>query len=114
MDIDHWEAMKDGLRRKFEVEEEGDEELIMDTRDGEVLKGSANFLIFTTPIGRVKLSFEKKPMVLGKTEHFSHRAGEAPRTDYEFSDSEFSYKLKAYKWNDIDETWNPIDAENFR
>ena len=114
MDIDQWEAMKDGLRRKFEFEEEAEEELKMDTADGEVIKGSANFVVMSTPIGRVKLAFEKKPLVLDKHEHFSHRAGEAPRTEYKFSDTEFSYKLKAYKWNDIDETWNPIDADSFK
>jgi hypothetical protein len=113
MDIDKWEQLKEELKRKFEIEEEGQEELIMDTQDGEVLRGTANFLIMATPVGRVKLAFEKKPLVLDKRFISSHRAGQAARTEYEMSDSEFTYKLKAYKWNDIDETWSEIDAEHF-
>jgi hypothetical protein len=113
MDMDKWEQLKENLKRKFEIEEEGREELTMDTQEGEVLKGSADFLIMTTPMGRVKLAFEKKPLVLNKKFHFSHRAGQAARTEYEMSDSEFTYKLRAYKWNDIDETWDEIDAEHF-
>jgi hypothetical protein len=113
MDIDKWGELKESLKKKFEIEEEGQEELIMDTQDGEVLKGTADFLIMATPIGRVKLAFETKPLVLNKKFISSHRAGQAARTEYEMSDSEFTYKLKAYKWDDIDEVWNEINAEHF-
>lgn len=113
MDIDHWEIMKEGLRKKFEIVEEGSEELMIETSDGPVLKGVGDFIVMETPIGKVKLSFEKKPMVLNKTEHFSHRAGQAARVDYEFSDTEFTFKLRAYKWNDIDEEWKEINADSF-
>jgi hypothetical protein len=113
MDIDKWGELKESLKKKFEIEEEGREDLVVDTQDGEVLKGTADFLIMATPIGRVKLAFETKPLVLSKKFISSHRAGQAARTEYDMSDSEFTYKLKAYKWNDIDETWNEIDAEHF-
>ncbi|HYC80002.1 MAG TPA: hypothetical protein VEC17_03160 [Candidatus Binatia bacterium] len=113
MDINKWEQLKESLKQKFEIEDEGTEDLTMDTQDGEVVKGSANFVVMQTPVGKVKLSFEKKPLVLEKKEHFSHRAGQAARVEYVFSDKEFTYKLKAYKWNDIDEDWDEIDAENF-
>jgi RNAse (barnase) inhibitor barstar len=113
MDIDKWEQLKESLKQKFGIEEEGVEDLTMGTKDGEIVKGSSNFLIMQTPMGRVKLAFEKKPLVLNKKDVYSHRAGQDARTEYEFSDTEFTYKLKAYKWNDIDETWDGIDAENF-
>ncbi len=113
MDIDQWQQLKDKVTARFPAEEEGEEDLIMDTRAGEVKKGTAEFIVITTPVGRIKLSFQKKPMVLDKKEHFSHRAGEAPRTEYIFSDTEFTYKLHAYKWNERDEDWDEIDAEHF-
>jgi len=113
MDIDHWEVMKEGLRKKFEIEDEGKEDLTVQTADGEVPNGISDFLVMQTPVGRVKLAFEKKPLVLGKHEHFSHRAGQAARVEWEKSDTEFTFKLRAYKWNDIDETWDEIDAEHF-
>jgi hypothetical protein len=113
MDIDKWEQLKESLKQKFEIESEGTEDLTMETQDGKVVKGSADFLVMQTPMGKVKLAFEKKPVVLNKKTIFSHRAGQAARNEYEFSETEFSYKLKAYKWDDIDEEWDEIDADNF-
>jgi hypothetical protein len=113
MDLDRWMQLKESLRSRFTIEQEGIEDLTMDTQDGTVNTGTAEFLVMETPMGKIKLAFEKKPLVLDKKEHYSHRAGQAARTEYQFSDSEFTYKLKAYKWNDIEEEWDEIDAENF-
>jgi hypothetical protein len=113
MDIDKWEQLKDSLKKRFGIEDEGSEDLMMDTQDGPVKQGTANFLVMQTPIGKVKLSFQKKPLVLDKKFISSHREGQAARTEYQFSDTEFTFKLRAYKWNDIDDEWEEIDAENF-
>ncbi|HYE21986.1 MAG TPA: hypothetical protein VD998_00160 [Verrucomicrobiae bacterium] len=113
MDIDRWEQIKENIRGKFEVEEEGTEDLMMETKDGLIKSGTAEFLVVKTPMGRIKLTFEKRPVVLDKKFIYSHRAGQSARTEYEFSDKEFSYKLKAYQWDDIEEEWKEIDASNF-
>jgi hypothetical protein len=113
MDIDRWLQLKENLKGKFDIEEEGSEDVMMDTLDGPVKTGTVEFLVMETPMGRIKLACEKKPLVLDKKMHFSHRAGQAARTEYTFSESEFTYKMHAYKWNDIDETWDEIDAEKF-
>jgi hypothetical protein len=105
--------LKESLKSRFQVEDEGTEDLMMDTQDGPVKQGTAEFMVMETPMGRVKLAFEKKPLVLDKKFIYSHRAGQAARTEYVFSDKEFTYKLRAYKWNDLDETWDEIDAESF-
>ena len=113
MDIDRFEQIKENIKRKFKVEEEGTEDLMSETADGLVKQGTAEFLVVQTPLGRIKLTFEKRPVVVDKKFIYSHRAGQAARTEYEFSDSEFSYKLRAYKWDDIEEAWDEIDAANF-
>ncbi len=113
MDIDKWQQLKEDLTKRFGIEEEGKEDVMLETSDGSVKQGTRDYIIMQTPMGRVKLALEKRPMVLDKTVHFSHRAGQAARTDYEFSETEFTYKLHAYKWLDIDEEWDEIDAENF-
>lgn len=113
MDIDQWQVLKEKVTSKFPAEEEGVEDLIMDTKDGEVKQGTAEFVVITTPLGRVKLSFQKRPLVLDKKFIVSHRAGQDARTEYTFSDTEFTYKLRAYKWNEVDEDWDEIDAEHF-
>jgi hypothetical protein len=113
MDIDRWIQLKESLKGRFEIEEEGTEDLMMNTSDGPMKHGTVEFLVMQTPVGRVKLACEIKPLVLDKKYVSSHRAGQNARTEYEFSESEKTYKLKAYKWNDIDESWDEIDAEHF-
>lgn len=113
MDIDRWEQTKENIRSKFQVTEEGTEDLTMETQDGIVKQGTAEFLIVKTPMGQIKLVLEKRPVVLDKKFIYSHRAGQAARTEYEFSDTEFSYKLKAYKYDDDNEEWKEIDAGSF-
>ncbi len=113
MDIDHWLQHKENIRSKFKIEEEGTEDITMETQDGMVKQGTAEFIVAITPIGKIKLAFEKRPVVLDKKFIYSHRGGQAGRTEYEFSDKEFSFKLKAYKWDDTEDEWKEIDAANF-
>ncbi len=113
MDIDRWLQLKESLKGKFSIDEEGLEDLIMDTQDGPVKQGVSEFLVMQTPMGRMKLACEKRPKVLDKKFIYSHRAGQSARTEYQFSETEFTYKLKAYKWNDMEEEWEEIDAESF-
>ncbi|MBX4187669.1 MAG: hypothetical protein KW793_00850 [Candidatus Doudnabacteria bacterium] len=113
MDIDRWSQIKENIKKQFSVEEEGTEDLMMNTGEGPVKQGTTEFLIVQTPMGKIKLACDKKPMVLDKKFVYSHRAGQAARTEYEFSETEFSLKLRAYKWNDLEEIWDEIDAENF-
>lgn len=113
MDQDRWEQIKENIKRKFRILEEGTEDLVVRTNEGEVKSGKAEFLVTETPMGKVKLALEKRPVVLDKKFIYSHRAGQAARTEYEFSDTEFSYKLKAYLWSDDEDRWSEIDAGNF-
>jgi hypothetical protein len=113
MDNDKWEALKEELKRKFEVEDEHFEDLIMHSGDGDVVSGKTEVIIFETPMGKIKLARESKPVVLGKKEIYSHQQGKSARTEYTFSDTEFSHKIKAYKWDDYNDDWKEIDAEAF-
>ena len=113
MQDDKWEALKEELGRKFEVEEQGFEDLTVATGDGEVVSGKAEFIVFPSPMGKIKLVRESRPVVLGKKEFYSHQQGKGARVEYKFSDTEFSHKIKAYKWDDYNEDWKEIDAGSF-
>ena len=113
MDIDKWESLKEEISRKFKVIETKIEDLTAHTQDGDVKSGTADILILETPMGQVKLAFETRPLVLDKKFISSHRAGQAARTEYTFSDTEFTHKLVASKWDDDMEEWKEIDAGNF-
>jgi hypothetical protein len=113
MQLEKWEALKEELTRKFKILEEKNEDLLVETGEGQVKQGTEEVLVFETPLGRVKLALEKRPLVLDKKFVFSHRAGQAARTEYTFSDTEYTYKLKAYKWSEDDDEWKEIDASAF-
>ncbi len=113
MDKDRWEQIKENIKGKFKILEQGIEDILVPTAEGEVKNGSAEFLVAETPIGKVKLAFESRPMVMDKKFIYSHRAGQAARTEYEFSDTELTHKIKAYKWDDDNDEWKEIDAASF-
>ena len=113
MDIDKCEQLKEELNRKFKIVETSTEDLMVQTQDGEVKNGTAEVLVIETPAGRVKLAYESRPVVLDKKMIYSHQQGKSARTEYKYSDTEFSHKIKAYKWDDDNEEWIEIDAGNF-
>ena len=113
MQDDKWDALKEELKRKFKVTKEYFEDLIVETGDGPVVNGKIEVLIFDSPLGQIKLTRESKPMVTDKKFIYSHRAGQAARTEYQFSDSEFSHKIKAYKFDEDNDEWKEMDASNF-
>lgn len=113
MQDDKWEALKEELERKFKVLDEHFEDLTMETGEGLVKQGKAEVIIFESPMGKIKLVRESRPVVLEKKFHYSHRAGTAARTEYKFSKTEFSHKLRAFNWDKDNEEWKEIDAANF-
>jgi len=113
MQDEKWEALKEELKRKFKVQNERFEDIIKETADGTIKQGVAEIIEFETPLGKIKLVRESRPVVLGKKEIYSHQQGKAARTEYEFSETEFSYKIKAYKWNDDQDDWKEMDADKF-
>lgn len=114
MSPDRWETIKQTVKKQFTVEEEGTEDLLVDTADGEVKQGEAEFVVFSAPaLGRTKLQFQKKPKLEGKQYHYSHRQGDSARVEYKFSEDETVYTFKAYQWNDLEDEWKEIDAGAF-
>ena len=113
MSPDKWEQIKESIKRQFTVEEAGREDLLAQTGEGTVKIGDAEFVVFSGPLGRVKLQFGQKAKLEDKTYHYSHRSGQAARVEYKFSDSESVNTFKVFKWNDGEDDWGEIDAGSF-
>ena len=112
MDNDRWEQLKENIRRKFKVLEEKTEDLIMDTADGEIKQGEQEILDVMTPVGKIRLAREVRPRVLEKKYRYSHRAGDSAQTEYKFSKTEKTYKLKIYKWDEDEEEWEELKEDS--
>jgi hypothetical protein len=107
MTPERWEQIKGHIKDNFKIEENGK------GREEEMGGIDIEFIIFQGPLGRMKLEFISKPVVLDKKTTYSHRIGAETKVDYVYSDTEKSYKLMAYKWDDAGESWVEIDAGNF-
>lgn len=106
MNDEKWQDIISMVKDKFEVEEEKKEDLSKE--DG---GGFVEWIIFKGPLGRMKLERTTKPIVLDKKTTFSRRVGSETKVDYVYSDTEFSQKFKAYKWDEANEEWTEMEME---
>ena len=117
MTQEKWQNIISLIKDKFEVEEEGTEELDPpqaaqaggreDMPDGKV-----EFIIFQGPLGRMKLEYTTKPVILDKKTIGSRRIGSDTAVQYIYSDTEFANIFKAYKWDADDEVWVEMEKES--
>ena len=104
---ERWENIKGQIKDSFEVEDEGRQH--QDEYGGVDIE----FIIFTGPLGRMKLEFITKPVVLDKKTTYSRRIGSETKVDYVYSEDEKTSRLVAYKWDDGQEEWVEIEAGMF-
>jgi len=104
MNQEKWQNIVGLIKDKFAVEDEGREEL------EDIPKGYVEFIIFQSPLGRVKLECATKPVVLDKKSIGSKRIGSEATVRYIYSDTEMSNIFKAYKWED--EEWVEMERES--
>ena len=107
MSPEKWEKIKGQIEDNFKAEEHGE-------RHEDDMGGiDIEFIIFKGPLGRIKLEYISKPVVLDKKTTYSNRIGSNTKVDYVYSDTEKSYKMKAYKWDEEQDDWVEMDARAF-
>lgn len=105
MTKDKWLDLKDKVREKFDLEEEKANAL------EDVPDSVCETLIFSSPLGKIKLEWISKPRTLDEKTIFSNRIGSNVKVEKVYSEDERSEYIKAYKFN-IDE-WEEINADSF-
>lgn len=104
MNEEKWQNILSMIEDKFEVLEKG-QDLPEDKGVDKI-----DFIMFNGPLGKMRLEYTTKPVVLGKKTIYSKRAGSETAVDYEYSDTEKYNELKAYKWNEQDDNWAEIEG----
>lgn len=100
-----WENLVGNIKDKFEVEKH-------ETKHLDECGGTdIDSIIFQSPIGRTKLEFITKPVVLDKKTTYSRRIGSGSAEEYVYSEDEKTNRMKAFKWDG--EEWVEISADNF-
>ncbi|MBD3247966.1 hypothetical protein GF382_01590 [Candidatus Falkowbacteria bacterium] len=107
MTSEKWKQILGNILDNFEVEEHEEEHI--DEMGGIDLE----YVIFKSPLGRVKLEYEEKPVVLDKKTTYSHRAGSETSVEYVYSETEKSQRMKAYKWDEAGDEWEEMNAGGF-
>ncbi len=107
MTDERWEQLVDMAKKNFRNVELLTEDLVVSTADGPQVQGTRDVLTFDTDKGRFQLVRENRPAVLEKKMHYSHRQGDTAQTEYKFSDTEFSHKLRVYQEDDMGD-WQEV------
>jgi len=103
MSPEKWQSLKTRVQDSFKDCEFSQEKLeAPEIGEGEILE-------FTGPLGRMRLEYWTKPVVLGKNVSGSRRIGAHHEVEYVYSETEFTQTLKAYKWDDGRNDWEEID-----
>lgn len=104
MTRDRWEEIREMIRKQYEVEYEGVEEL-----EGE--PGSAEVIEFVGPASVMRLEYVTQPKQTGRRPHGVTRSGSMHNQEIMYSTTETMEHLKAFQWNEEDERWIEMDSK---
>lgn len=107
MNQERWTKITNNIKDNFEMEDEGEQHL--DDEGGVDIK----FVVFNGPLGKIRLEYIVKPVILDKKTTYSRRIGSETKVDYVYSEEDKSHKMIAYKWSDENDDWMEMDAGAF-
>jgi hypothetical protein len=107
MTKEKWTSVLGNILDNFQILEH-EKEFI--DEDGGV---NVEYIVFISPLGKVKLEFIEKPVVIGKKTNYSNRIGSETAVQYLYSDSEKSTHLEAYRWDESSDEWLEMEAKKF-
>ncbi len=106
MTREKWEYITGDVEDKFGLLEKGRE--FFDESGGI----NVDFIVFKSPLGKIRLEYAERPVILDKKTNYSHRAGTIAEVEYVYSKTEKTASFTAYKWVDGENDWKEIGAEN--
>lgn len=107
MNIEKWQKITGNIKDNFELHDEG--ETHIEDEGGVDIK----FIEFDGPLGRMRLEYVIKPVILDKKTNYTRRVGSETQVKYVYSEDEKSHQLMAYKWEDGKNDWLEIDGKMF-
>lgn len=107
MTPERWKIIIGNIKDNFEIEEE--DTAHFDDEGGVDIE----YVVFKGPLGKMRLEFVSKSIVLDKKTTYSRRIGSETKVEYIYSDDEKSHILAAYKWDDSQDDWVEIEAGTF-
>ncbi len=106
MDQQKWKETLGMIKESFEVEDNGSE------HSDEYGGIDTEYVVFQGPIGKMRLEFITKPVVLDKQTTYSRRIGSETTVEYIYSPDEKIQKLMVYTWSDEKDDWIEVDSDS--
>lgn len=107
MTDDKWKDTLDHISSKFSILEEGAEPLL------EYPNGKREFVIFESPVGRIRLERITKPRTTGQRALTSRRVGGLTKVEATYDLNDFVHFIEASRWDAASGSWEPFDAGAF-
>jgi hypothetical protein len=67
-------------------------------------------VLFETPMGKLKLQRTSRPVVVERKTRYSRRIGGATEEEYVYSETDKSYRVVLYRWNEDESAWDEVDV----
>lgn len=106
MNDQKWEQVLRRLDKQF-----GD--LEFDETEDEMTQTIVESVAWQSPAGRMKLTRTTRPLVIDSKRHFSNRAGAGSHVENIYSKTEFTQKVRLFKWVEARNDWEEVDASLF-
>jgi len=102
-----WRDVVGRIKDSFDISDTGKIEL--EEEGGMVIE----FVEFVSPMGKTRLEFVKKPVIVDKITNYSKRIGSETGVKYVYSKDEFSHVMVAYKWDEVSSDWVEMEGNMF-
>jgi phage terminase large subunit-like protein len=102
-----WYYLIEEIEEKFGVEEKNVEEI-------PERRTKIETVVFTGAGGKMKLERTSKAVVLDKQMKYSRRIGGETQEKYVYSDTEKTYRVQLYEWDEAAGGWREIDFRKLR
>lgn len=107
MKKEKWLEIIGNIKDNFELLSHGSEHI---DEEGGI---DVEYVEFNGPMGKMKLEYITKPIIIDKKTNYSKRIGSETHIHYVYSDDEKSEKMIAYQWNDGDGVWVEMKSSMF-
>lgn len=107
-----WNDLLDRLEMKYgEIKVQTRQESRTDDMGNELVT-DISFVDFTMPEGKFRVEKAVSPMILDKKTHYSHGSANHTNVEYVLSDTETVSKIKVLRYDEDEDDWTEIQAQN--
>lgn len=107
MKPERWQEILEQIKKSFTVEDEG--RIESEEQGGTTLE----YIVFSGPLGRLRLEFYSHPALLDTKTKYHKRIGSETEVEYIYSPTDKVHSLKVFRWDEAEDDWTPFATNTF-